>query len=101
MKPVQLRCVMLPSELDLPSLESTFSSLPLNPPLNHIVLSVTPLSKHFKHWADKQLEERGKRVDPSAEVPSWSLPALGFQHLNYKQKKQLMISAAKGGIQPP
>ena len=85
-------CDSLP-ELDSSSLESTFSKLPCN----HIVLLVRPLSKHFKQWSDGHLAERCNRVDPSAEVPSWSLPALGFQHLRYKQKKKLMVSAAKGG----
>ena len=86
-------CDPLPNELDIPSLESTFASLPSN----HIVLLVRRLSKHFKQWTDNKLAERCNRVDPSTEVPSWSLPALGIQHLRYKQKKQLMVSAAKGG----
>ena len=87
------KCEPLSDELNLPLLETTFSRLPSN----HIVLLVRPLNKHFKQWADKQLADRCNRVDPSAEVPSWSLPALGVQQLRYNQKKQLIISAAKGG----
>ena len=86
-------CEPLPNELDIPSLEYVFASMPSN----HIVLLVRPLSKHFKQWTNGQLAERCNRLDPSPEVPSWSLPALGVQHLRYKLKKQLMVSAAKGG----
>ena len=86
-------CDAVTSELELACVESAFSTLPFN----HIVLSVKPLSKHFKQWAKEQLAGRCNLVDPRAEVPSWSLPALGVQQLSYKQGKQLMASAARGG----
>ena len=58
-------CDALLSEQDVRALESTFSNLPVN----HIVLSIRPLSKHFKKWADERLGKRSNQVAPSSEVP--------------------------------
>ena len=85
------------NELNLPCLERVFSHLHANLHANLLVLTVKPLSKHFKTWVDKHPGARGHKLKPAAEVPAWALPALSVQQLRYKQKKQLLISAAGGG----
>ena len=82
-----------PHELDLPSLACVFSFLHGN----YMQLSIRPLSKHFKQWVEDQPSLQPAKLDPSADIPPWALPALNLQQLKYNQKKKLMVSAAKGG----
>ena len=82
-----------PVQLDLGSLQHVFSFL--SP--NHLVLLAKPLSKHFRQYVERAQGPKASKVDPSSEIPLGALPRLEVGSLKYKQKKQLMIAAAKGG----
>jgi hypothetical protein len=82
-----------PVELDLASLQHVFSYLSAG----DLVLSIKALNVHFRNYVNSVLEGYATKVDASADVPSWVLPSLGLNSLTFKQKKQLMVAAAKGG----
>jgi hypothetical protein len=82
-----------PVDLDTASLLHVFSYLSAN----DLVVSVKPLNTQFQQHVNLVLEDKAGKVSASAYVPSWALPSLGLNSLSYKQKKQLMVAAAKGG----
>ena len=80
-------------ELDIASLQHVFSFLSRN----HLVLSIKPLSKHFKEHVRITQQSKADKVAASNDVPLWALPSLGVASPTYNQKKRLMLTAAKGG----
>ena len=80
-------------DLDTACLQHVFSFLSRN----HLVLSVKPLSKQFKNSVSRTEQGDATKITASDDVPPWALPILGLASLTYKQKKQLMEAAAKGG----
>jgi hypothetical protein len=80
-------------ELDIASLLHVFSYLSAN----DIVLSIKPLNTHFRQYVNSLLEDKASKVTASADVPPWALPSLRLNSLTYKQKKKLIVTAAKGG----
>jgi len=80
-------------DLDLASLEKIFDSFPPN----YLVLSVKPLSKHFRQWVKEQHTSSSNVIDASLELPLWVLQELGAASFSFNQQKQLLTSAAKRG----
>jgi hypothetical protein len=80
-------------ELNTGSLQHVFSFLSAN----DLVLSVKPLNRQSLQYVNSVLEGKASHVSASSDVPPWALQILGLRSLTYRQKKQLMVAAAKGG----
>jgi hypothetical protein len=80
-------------DLDVASLQHVFSYLSAN----DLVLSIKPLNTHFRSYVNSGLAGKASEVTASADVPSWALNTLGLDSLTDKEKKQLIVAAAKGG----